>query len=70
MSLNQSFILISQNIIAVLKGPKLNINCTMVDVWGDVLRPPHSTTPAAVKTYYKANNSTLDSGLPLREVWE
>ena len=21
----------------------------MVDVWGDVLRPPHCTTPAAVK---------------------
>ena len=21
----------------------------MVDVWGDILRPPHYTTPAAVK---------------------
>ena len=35
MSLNQS--LISQNIIADLKGPKYNINCTMVDVRGDVI---------------------------------
>ena len=42
MSLNQSLILISQNIIADLKGPKLNINCTMVDVRGDVLRPVYS----------------------------
>ena len=25
------------------------MNCTMVDVRGDVLRPPHGTTPAAVK---------------------
>ena len=53
MSLNQSFIylfLISQNIHADLKGPKVNINCTMVDVRGDVLRPPHGTKPAAVKT--------------------
>ena len=24
--------------------------CTMVDVRGDVLRPPHGTTPAAVKS--------------------
>ena len=25
------------------------MNCTMVDVRGDVLRSPHGTTPAAVK---------------------
>ena len=50
MSLNQSLFLISQNSIADLKGPKQNINCTMVDVRGDVLRPPHGTTPAAVKS--------------------
>ena len=42
--------MISQNIIADLKGPKSNINCTMVDVRGDVLRSPHGTTPAAVKS--------------------
>ena len=33
----------------VLKDQKQNINCSMVDVWRDVLRPPHCTTPAAVK---------------------
>ena len=51
MSPNQSFISVFffQNIHADLKGPKININCTMVDVWGDVLRPPHCTAPAAVK---------------------
>ena len=56
MSLNQSFFilfffffLISQNIHADLKGPKLNINCTTVDVRGDVLWPPQCTIPAAVK---------------------
>ena len=27
---------------------KENINCTMNDVRGDCLRPPHGTTPAAV----------------------
>ena len=41
-------ILISQNIIADLKGPKENIICTMADVRGDLLGPPHGTTPAAV----------------------
>ena len=50
MGLNNHLFLISQNIIADLKGTKLNINCTMVDVRGDVLRPPHGTTPAAVKS--------------------
>ena len=34
----------------ILKDLKENINCTMVDVRGDVLRPPHGTTPAAVKS--------------------
>ena len=55
MSLNQSFISDFQNIIADLEGPKKKkknkkINCTMVDVRGDVLRLPHGTTPAAVKS--------------------
>ena len=27
----------------------------MVDVWGDVLRPPHGTTPAAVKSNKNQN---------------
>ena len=31
-----------------LKGPRLNIICTMDDVRGDYLRPPHATTLAAV----------------------
>ena len=39
MSLNNHLFLICQNIIADLKGPKWNINCTMDDVRGDVLRP-------------------------------
>ena len=37
------------NIFTDLKGPKLNIICTMDDVRGDFLGPPHGTTPAAVK---------------------
>ena len=42
--------MISQNIHTDRKGPKtIYINCTMVDVRGDLLRPPHCTTPAAVK---------------------
>ena len=30
------------------KDQKENIICTMDDVRGDILGPPHSTTPAAV----------------------
>ena len=33
----------------ISKDQNWNINCTMVDVRGDVLRPSHCTTPAAVK---------------------
>ena len=39
---------------ADLKGPKMKYKLTMADVRGDVLRPPHYTTPAAVK----ANKNT------------
>ena len=49
MSLNQSFISDFSEYSRCLKGPKININCTMGDVPGDVLRLPHCTTPAAVK---------------------
>ena len=35
---------------AVVKGPKVNINCTMDDVRGLFLGMPHGTTPAAVTT--------------------
>ena len=38
----------SQNIPIYLEGPKVNINCTMDDVRGFFLGPPHDTTPAAV----------------------
>ena len=34
--------------ITDLKGPNENIICTMDDVRGDFLGPPHGTTPAAV----------------------
>ena len=34
----------------ISKGHKKNINCTMDDVWGYFLGPPHSTTTAAVTT--------------------
>ena len=40
--------MISQNILSDLKGPKENIICTMDDVRGDFLGPPHGTAPAAV----------------------
>ena len=46
-SLDQSKVLISQNRSSDLKGQ--NIVCTMGDERGDVLRPPHGTTPATVK---------------------
>ena len=37
------------NIFTDLKGPKnKNIICTLDDVRGDFLGPPHDTTPAAV----------------------
>ena len=47
--LNQSIFLIFQNILSDLKRQKGNAICTMDDVRGDVLRPPHGTTPAAEK---------------------
>ena len=50
MNINLIYFLISQNISADLKGPKLNINCTMDDVRGRFLGLPHGTTPAAVTT--------------------
>ena len=37
------------------------INCTMVDVRGDVLRPPHGTTPAAVKSNIKSEMRSFKS---------
>ena len=45
----------------------------MVDVQGDVLRPPHSTTPAAVKSnknqkWVKLFNLVFDRGL-ISEAW-
>ena len=39
--------LISQNTL-ISKDQKENIICTMKDVQGDFLGPPHGTTPAAV----------------------
>ena len=58
----------------------------MVDVRGDVLRPPHGTTPAAVKTNkiqklssFKSNENihkredgsfVYDTGSPVEEVWQ
>ena len=47
MFLNIS-VLNTLNIFTDLKGRKENIICTMDDVRGDFLRPPHCTTPAAV----------------------
>ena len=38
----------SLNILTDLKGTNINIICTMDDVRGDFLGPPHGTTPAAV----------------------
>ena len=33
----------------------------MVDVWGDVLRPPHGTTPVAVKSNKKSEMRSFKS---------
>ena len=57
MSLNQSF---------VSYFSKYS-RCTMVDVGGDVLRPPHCTTPAAVKAVMPAY--TISSHMSLRFKW-
>ena len=40
----------------------------MVDVRGDVLRPPHGTTPAAVKTVKAFYNNLLN--IHFRDVFE
>ena len=53
MNLTDNKFLISQNILADLKKKKKkkqmeNITCTLDDVRGDFLGPPHGTTPAAV----------------------
>ena len=65
MNLNNHLFLISQNIQAGLKGPKIKYKlhygwCTR----GDILRPPHCTTPAEVKanknkkmSSYKSNDN-------------
>ena len=47
--------LISQNTLADLKGPNKHIICTMFDVRGDFLGPPHGTTPTAVIANKKEN---------------
>ena len=47
----------------ISKDQKKNINCTMVDVRGDVLRPPHGTTPAAVKA------NKIQKCVPLRAMF-
>ena len=51
------------NIFTDLKGQKQNIICTMDDVRGDFLRPPHGTTPAAVITIYNVVFHTTASNL-------
>ena len=33
----------------------------MIDVRGDVLRPPHGTTPAAVKSNIKSENKSNEN---------
>ena len=38
----------TQIFLLISKDQKKNIICTMDDVRGDFLRPPHGTTPAAV----------------------
>ena len=38
----------------------------MVDVWGDVLRPPHCTTPAAVKANKNTKVRTFKSSEHIR----
>ena len=50
----------------------------MVDVRGDVLRPPHGTTPAAVKSNIKSEmrsfksneNEVYDTDSPVGKVWQ
>ena len=59
---NAKLFLISQNIHTDLKGPKIKyIICAMIDVRGDVLRPPHGTTPAEVKANKNKNVSSFKS---------
>ena len=46
MSLNQLFI---SDFSEYFRWSQIKYKLTMVDVRGDILRPPHCTTPAAVK---------------------
>ena len=55
MSLNQSF-------ISHFSEYSLHINCTIVDVWGDVLRPPHGTTPKSMSNGNK-NNTFVEANV-------
>ena len=64
MSLNQSFISDFSEYSRWTQKSKQNINCTMVDVRGNVLRPLHCTTPAAGKenknkkmSFFKSNEN-------------
>ena len=57
MSLNQSFISDFSEYSRWSQRTKNKINCTMVDVRGDVLRPPHCISPAEVKANKKKMNS-------------
>ena len=47
--MNVNLYRISDSLIS--KDKKENIICTMDDVRGDILGPPHGTTPAAVIAY-------------------
>ena len=55
-TMSYEYFLISRSISSDLKGPKESINCTMDDVWGYFLGPPHDTTPARVTSSATINN--------------
>ena len=57
MSLKQSFISDFSEYSRWTQTSKQNINCTMVDVRGDVLRPLHCTAPVKVKVNKKKMSS-------------
>ena len=56
-----NFFLFLRILSLISKGQKENIICTMDDVRGDFLGPPHGATPAAVRANKNINLRLLKS---------
>ena len=65
MNLNRYFFLISQNISADLKGPKIKYKLHYGRCTGPLLGMPHGTTPAAVTA---SKNIIMSSFMSSRDI--